>query len=547
MIMSKLEEAISAISDCDDWDTLQAEWKRRWAKTLHYYAVFSGWEDVKVDDIPVLEVQPHNDWQAQGRYSRVILNRRLENDFERAHNALKAMLSSWLEEAKGYDRGKKRAEVVKSDKRLWLAAYEVLKSHDVDSCELSDHRRLRNLVQKHSRSDRLPDNSSLEGLLLLRCAWTLADVFNEKAARLKLIAKLSFACLLLLGVVITFVTTSAWTAEMSEDAKKFTVLGLGLASSSLAAWTTFTDPTKQWMKLRTACQRLQAEIWMFRTRVGDYGRADFTHISVGSDEGERQAEERFRDNIFAIADAALGPKDQFANHLTTDEVCIRVDGEKHNKEDRIDMMNERLKASNLTPAHHSHKQYPEIKSDSDKLKTHPDQETHPGADRDSHHAPASPEEYIIWRLSPLRAFYGRRIPQVRRTRLLMQIFFMASTSATAVLAAADQTAWTPIVVAISAALASWQEFRGVDMKLERYGAVVATLRNLMLWWQTLPEADKANVRHIERLVGRCEMAASSELAAWLSDAQQAMEMMDKATSSKDRQKASAAKEAQAQK
>ncbi|CAE7945697.1 unnamed protein product [Symbiodinium sp. KB8] len=520
MIMSKLEEAISAISDCDDWDTLQAEWKRRWAKTLHYYAVFSGWEDVKVDDIPVLEVQPHNDWQAQGRYSRVILNRRLENDFERAHNALKAMLSSWLEEAKGYDRGKKRAEVVKSDKRLWLAAYEVLKSHDVDSCELSDHRRLRNLVQKHSRSDRLPDNSSLEGLLLLRCAWTLADVFNEKAARLKLIAKLSFACLLLLGVVITFVTTSAWTAEMSEDAKKFTVLGLGLASSSLAAWTTFTDPTKQWMKLRTACQRLQAEIWMFRTRVGDYGRADFTHISVGSDEGERQAEERFRDNIFAIADAALGPKDQFANHLTTDEVCIRVDGEKHNKEDRIDMMNERLKASNLTPAHHSHKQYPEIKSDSDKLKTHPDQETHPGADRDSHHAPASPEEYIIWRLSPLRAFYGRRIPQVRRTRLLMQIFFMASTSATAVLAAADQTAWTPIVVAISAALASWQEFRGVDMKLERYGAVVATLRNLMLWWQTLPEADKANVRHIERLVGRCEMAASSELAAWLSDAQQ---------------------------
>eukprot|EP00439_Symbiodinium_sp_Y106_P045768 s1477_g5.t2 len=486
MIMSKLEEAISALSACEDWDELQAEWKKRWAKTLHYYAVFSGW-DVKVGEIDLfMKVQPQNDWQAKGRYSRVMLNRgELENDYERAHDALKAMLQSWLDEAKGYDKGKKRVQVVKSDKRLWLAAYEVLKSHDVDSCELSDHRRLRNLVQKHSRSDRLPDNSSLEGLLLLRCAWTLADVFHEK------------------------------------DAKKFTVLGLGLASSSLAAWTTFTDPTKQWMKLRTACQRLQAEIWMFRTRVGDYGRADFTHISVGSDEGERQAEERFRDNIFAIADAALGPKDQFANHLTTDEVCIRVDGERHNKEDKIDMMNERLKANNLTSAHHSHKQYPELKGHLDKVDAHPEQRTHPGADRDSHHAPASPEEYIIWRLTPLRDFYGRRIPQVRRTRLLMQIFFMASTSATAVLAAADQTAWTPIVVAISAALASWQEFRGVDMKLERYGAVVTTLRNLMLWWQTLPEADKANVRHIERLVGRCEMAASSELAAWLSDAQQA--------------------------
>ena len=29
------------------------------------------------------------------------------------------------------------------------------------------------------------------------------------------------------------------------------------------------------------------------------------------------------------------------------------------------------------------------------------------------------------------------------------------------------------------------------MKLERYGAVVAALRNMMLWWQTLPEVDKA--------------------------------------------------------
>ena len=73
MIMSKLEEAISALSNCDDWDTLQAEWKRRWAKTLHYYAVFSGWEDVKVDDVPVLEVQPHNDWQAQGLDLRNLL------------------------------------------------------------------------------------------------------------------------------------------------------------------------------------------------------------------------------------------------------------------------------------------------------------------------------------------------------------------------------------------------------------------------------------------------------------------------------------------
>ena len=152
---------------------------------------------------------------------RVQLNREeLEKSmaYERAHEALKQELSRWLVEAKDYDNAKKRPEEMKSDKRLWLAAYEVLKSPDVYSCKLSEHRRLKILIQKLSRSDRLPDNSSLEGLLLLRCAWTLADVFHEKATKLKLLAKLSFAVLLLLGVVITFVTTSAWTADLSPAA-----------------------------------------------------------------------------------------------------------------------------------------------------------------------------------------------------------------------------------------------------------------------------------------------------------------------------------------
>ena len=89
-----------------------------------------------------------------------------------------------------------------------------------------------------------------------------------------------------------------------------------------------------------------------------------------------------------IADAALGPKDHFANHMTTDEVCIRVDGDK-DKAEKVKMMNERLRANKLTSAHQRHKQYPELSGS--------EQQEHPSAERDSHHAPASPEEYIIWR------------------------------------------------------------------------------------------------------------------------------------------------------
>ena len=93
MIMSKLEEAISALSACEDWDELQAEWKKRWAKTLHYYAVFSGW-DVKVGEIDLfMKVQPQNDWQAKGLNLR---NRMFLHCRKSSFLVATQLLLSWL-------------------------------------------------------------------------------------------------------------------------------------------------------------------------------------------------------------------------------------------------------------------------------------------------------------------------------------------------------------------------------------------------------------------------------------------------------------------
>ncbi|CAE7252814.1 unnamed protein product [Symbiodinium sp. CCMP2592] len=539
---SRLEDGIEALRACEDWAQLEEEWTRQWEK-LCYFAVWNGWDDITITvkeaggpkQVPLLRgPSPEAEFQTSGRPQV-----RLSKDglppgvqFAEVRATLFQHLDRWLAEARKYDHMKKSPPVVKNDKRLWLATYELLKSDDVYSIRLSDHRSLKQRIQALSRSDRLPKASSLEGLLLLRCAWTLADIFDEKARWLKRTAKLSFFLVLSLGVMITFVTTSTLPTDLSDEQKKYAVLGLSLASSSLAAWTTFTDPSKKWMKLRTASQRLQAEIWKFRTRVGLYGGTDYTHLSVGADEAERQAEKELRDRIFAIADSALGPKDQLSSSMTTDDICVRLGvdedagygNQAEGSTDLVSLMKKRLQ-KNVTAAHRRHKQYPPP--------AHSKQPAAPDAiaAEDSHHAPATPEEYIIWRLNPLREFYQKRIPKVRYTRMAFQVLFLMSTALTSVLAVSDQTTWTPLVVAISAALASWQEFRGVDMKLERYGAVVAALRNMMLWWQTLPEVDKANVRHIETLVGKTEMAAYSELSAWLSDAQQARDLVERTSSS----------------
>lgn len=89
---------------------------------------------------------------------------------------------------------------------------------------------------------------------------------------------------------------------------------------------------------------------------------------------------------------------------------------------------------------------------------------------------------------------------------------------TSVLAAANLESWTALVVSISAALGSWQEFIRVGEKLERYATIIQRLSSLMLWWQSLPDVDKANSRNIQILVESGEGAVAEEHSAWLSDA-----------------------------
>lgn len=93
------------------------------------------------------------------------------------------------------------------------------------------------------------------------------------------------------------------------------------------------------------------------------------------------------------------------------------------------------------------------------------------------------------------------------------------------MAAANLESWTALVVSISAALGSWQEFIRVGEKLDRYATIIQRLTLLMLWWQSLPDVDKANSRNIQMLVESGEGAVAEENSAWLSDARATKKML----------------------
>ena len=68
----------------------------------------------------------------------------------------------------------------------------------------------------------------------------------------------------------------------------------------------------------------------------------------------------------------------------------------------------------------------------------------------------------------------------------------------------------------AAALTSWQEYTDVGRKTERYTRSVQGLRDLLDWWRSLGEVEKASKTVISQLVNGTESIINAEQTAWTS-------------------------------
>jgi len=456
------------------------------------------------------------DIQKDDASMRICINRKLQGavEFEDVHSKLIDNIKFCLERNAKYDQSRHNVKSFASNKEKWHTVYMILKSSNVFSCGSHEYSTLRAELEELASADHLPQNNTLQALILLRYAWTLSDLFDAQSRQSKLMSKLTYFMLLFLSTAVVVVTATPGMAEVTGEVRKYLVLALGLASGSLAAWTSFANPVKRWHKLRACSQMLQTEIWKFRTRIGDYDLTDIDRVS--RIEAVQRAETRFRERIEDIQqtllDTGIVVVNVFSAATISDEVCVKLQGSPEEVKNRM-IARSKLQGFKSHCKHHQYRG-----AENKNLQGPKDGE-------DSFHAPVRPDEYITWRVSPLLAFYQKRFPVYGWIRLLLHAAFIICSITTSVLAAANLESWTALVVSISAALGSWQEFIRVGEKLDRYATIIQRLTLLMLWWQSLPDVDKANSRNIQMLVESGEGAVAEENSAWLSDARATKKML----------------------
>eukprot|EP00747_Dinoflagellata_sp_TGD_P116408 gnl/TRDRNA2_/TRDRNA2_172372_c2_seq2.p1 gnl/TRDRNA2_/TRDRNA2_172372_c2~~gnl/TRDRNA2_/TRDRNA2_172372_c2_seq2.p1 ORF type:complete len:605 (-),score=110.03 gnl/TRDRNA2_/TRDRNA2_172372_c2_seq2:105-1919(-) len=506
-----------------------------------------------------------------------------DTKLEDACNELYQLFDRYLEVSKARNAKTKTEEAFCAKEELWLAVYDIMKSRHVHTCNLFDIQNCKKKLISIAQIDRLPKENTLCGLILLRRAWTLIDLFTFYGLRYKKYTKISYFILVLIGIVTVVVTAlnGIFPDMFTSEELKYIILGTSLSGGLVTGWTAIIDPNRKWMQLRGGALKLESEMWKFRTRTGDYRGSSSSMGSLGRTEAERDSERAFQEVILSVEDkvmqsSGLNLTTFYAIPTATDDIWIQPSVEEEDEKllgihkmtsvagravnqlgdvtldiplgDREGMSHAKKYKPLLTMQHFKHKQYKD-----DSLGAQAAESTaknlgvaasgrRPRPGEDNHHSPATPHEYVRWRLVPEMQFYQGRIPLYAYYQRIFRAGLLLTSIANALLASTSLSKWTAVIAAIASAIAAWQEFVGFAKKLERYSTVSESLQDVLMWWQSLRDVDHMNLKKVEQLVEITEGLLRSEHSAWLSDAQKAKKAMDKASGQKqEEQEADAAK------
>lgn len=548
-------EGLEAIKAAGDWYALSAALDANWLKLrgccFHNYVPLTEfgekhtWATMKKNGD-----KPSPKWEA-GEQQLIISLENIKdfNDkeyFETSRRLLVDVFEVEFASVRDRDLATSTRDAFVAQETKWMAVYEVLKADNVKTGCLHDIKRCAKTLSELSKIDYLPEDNTFESLVLIRRAWTLYDLYWNTAGLYKIAAKAAIFLMLLLGTV-TVVTVTAKTVLPKEavpdkwkgDIEPTVLLVISLSGTLLAALTTLLEPNRKWLLLRGAALALESEIWKYRTRMCEYSRDSFgltTRL-----EAERQAELTFKQVLGNIQDKIDGAglkRTSFYSIATTApdtlvDVALEEEAlERSNTNLLADVASHTISgisdtalntakiANNLVmgrrdrhlskPKYIQHGQF-----DTSKWKN-------PPLDIDNFHSPQLPEDYIRYRLVPLRDYYQRKIPACARKHKLFQAFLLLTSIASALVAATiKQIQLTAVIASIAASASAWQEFNGVEKKLDRYSSIASALENMVVWWQSLPDEEKSLLKCAESLVSKTESMVAGERGAWMSDTQTA--------------------------
>ena len=361
------------------------------------------------------------------------------------------------------------------------------------------------------------------------------------------LASVLYAMILLVGIA-----TVACTTILANDTLKHAVFALAMTQTVLLLAVKFYNPTVRGNQLRASAATLESIIWFFRTRVGAFAvpqnqpsqptatlRAAMTSWHAGAVTGtdllqtslEREHPEsvykhcqfkgtlRNQDEFDLAADAEAKLNDVNrqltalqANKTSTISEDSLITGDIESAETGA------VGGSGVASAKATDKAKL-IKQLLTRLAELEGSQTVDAIFLDDHQSPVRPALYVEMRLLVMRKSYHLKIPRCYAWRRFWELVLTCCTVASPTLSYLENTShYVAISSSVAAAVTSWLSHVELTRRIERYSNTVRSIDDLIWWWESLDDAERANTDIITKLIETGESVLATERLAWIAAA-----------------------------
>jgi hypothetical protein len=230
--------------------------------------------------------------------------------------------------------------------------------------------------------------------------------------------------------------------------------------SILVAISTFFRFGNKWVNLRTAAETLKSEIYQFRTNVGKYNTVLTPTNEPVSDPGETLFQQ-----IQTIS-----------NQLMSSEVALGS----LNKYDDI----------------------PPKKSRAD-------------GSEDDGYSDLSSDDYLHMRINDQIGFYQRRTRELHRNLIILQIFIFVGGGVGTFVAAIGLELWVTLTTTFVSVFTIYLQYNQVENTLLKYNQALNGLTNIKVWWSSLGENERNDIKNRDKLVISTEQILMAEHQSWV--------------------------------
>ena len=135
---------------------------------------------------------------------------------------------------------------------------------------------------------------------------------------------------------------------------------------------------------------------------------------------------------------------------------------------------------------------------------------------DDHQSPMRPDQYIELRLLVMLRKFQAKIPYYHKQMSFWELVLTICTIASSALSYIGTSShYVAVSSGTAAAVTSWVSYSDLMRKIELYNKTVRSINELIWYWKSLDDVERANIETINKLIETGEAILASERQAWI--------------------------------